>query len=245
MLIVTFSGIDGAGKSTQIAQAAAFLRKQGRSVKVLVTLYCSMTGMYAFFRERRAARKALADSRKVVAASKPTTATANATPQSRIRTYPGGRTFDQDRNTFGVRLRRYLVYPIDCFVCATVLMWFRIRGYDVVLCDRYIFDKLVCLANPTGWFARTLVRLVPRPDVAILLTTDPAEAERRKPEHEMDYFETKAKAYLDVQQAGLGVTIVPSESIEQTQYHIRKLITEKLNEFPVGSAVRTDLVEPN
>ncbi len=232
MLIVTFSGIDGAGKSTQLAQAAAFLRKQGASVKVLVTLYCSMTGMYALLKERRAARKRIA-------------APAPCTPPSRIRTYPGGRSFDEDRNTVGVRLRRYVVYPIDCFVCSCVLMALRLQRYDVVLCDRYIYDKLVCLANPTGWFARLLVRLVPKPDVAILLAADPIEAEHRKPEHEMDYFETKAQAYRDVQQAGLGMTLVPSESIEQTQHRVRSLINDQMNEIPVGSAVRTDLVEPN
>ncbi len=233
MLIVTYSGIDGSGKSTQIARTASFLGQRGLKVKVLVTLYCSLTGMYAQFKERRAARKR-------TAAPKATTTNSTNEPASRIRTYPGGRSFDEDRNTLGVRLRRFLVYPIDCFLCSCVLMRQRVCGYDVVLCDRYIFDKLVCLANPTGWYARLLVHLVPKPDVAFLLATDPAEAEHRKPEHEMDYFETKAKAYLDVQRADLGMTIIPSENIEQTQQRIRALITDQLNAIPVGSAVRTN-----
>jgi thymidylate kinase len=216
MLIVTFSGIDGAGKSTQLAQTAAFLRKQGAKVRVLVTLYCSMTGMYALYRERRDARKRVA-------------ATAPSPPASRIRTYPGGRSFDEDRNTRGVRLRRLLAYPIDCFVCSSALMWFRLRGYDVVLCDRYIFDKLVCLANPTGWFARFLVRLVPKPDVGILLAANPIEAEQRKPEHEMDYFESKAQAYRDVQDAGMGLTMVPADTIEQTQQRVRSMILGRMD----------------
>ncbi|GJM26279.1 MAG: hypothetical protein DHS20C16_26940 [Phycisphaerae bacterium] len=222
MLIVTFSGIDGSGKSTQIEQAAMFLRKRGMKVSVLVTLYCSLTVVQTLLRERRAARKALA------ARNSDPSAAPSQSP-SRIKAYPNDRSYDEDRNTFGVRLRRFLVYPIDCFMCSCVLMWIRLRRFDVVLCDRYIYDKLVCLANPTGWYARLLVRLVPTPDVAILLATDPAEAERRKPEHKTDYFESKAQAYHDVQQAGLGMTVVPSEGIEQTQQRIRAMILERMD----------------
>lgn len=211
MQLISFSGIDGAGKSTQIELTEAFLRKRGLKVATLVTLYCSLAGIYARLRER-------------FSSTQNRSAQSGNTPNNRIRTYRGGRTFNDDRCSWGVRLRRFFVYPIDCFLCSCVVTWYRLRGIDVLICDRYVFDKLVCLANPTGWQARLVGHLVPKPDVAILLDVVPAAAEERKPEHATDYYESKADSYREVQQARMGLTRVPGMTIEETQQRIRTLI---------------------
>jgi len=229
VLLVTFSGIDGAGKTTQLVQTEAFLQRRGMKVTVLVTLHFTVTGILARLREWVVARRKTASQEHIQ-------------QRPRIRSYPGGRSFDKDRHHWGVRVRRLIAYPVDCIAFASVITLLRIRGYDAVLCDRYIYDKLVCLAKPTGWFAKILTAMVPRPDVAILLVADPSAAEKRKPEHELDYFETKAQAYHDVQEAIPGLTAIESATIEDTQQKIQSLILENLTGLH-ASASKPDTVQ--
>lgn len=210
MLLVTFSGLDGCGKTTHVALTCAHLARRGYHVRELVTLGVSATGLYARLREavqRRWRRSRGVDD-------------AHAPQRPRIRTYRNGRTFDADRRDVVVRLRRMVCYPLDCLALRAVIWWLGAWGYTAIVCDRYTFDKLVSLPNPDCRLARLMRRLAPRPDHAIFLDAPPEAASRRKLEHEPDYYQTKYNDYRRLVQMRIGLTAIPSTSIPDTQCQI-------------------------
>jgi thymidylate kinase len=209
MKIVTFSGLDGCGKSTQVAALAAALSARGYRVYRMVTLYASVTGWMTLLREERKKRSTKRPKPGSIAPSNPA--------QER---YPRGRAFLADRVTYRARLRRLMAYPLDC-IALTLWLWsVRLRGVNVVICDRYLCDKLVNLPSPAGLFARILRYLVPRPDASFLLEVDPAVASVRRPEHTMDYFAAKDAGYRELAQAGFELEMVPGGSAAEMQRYI-------------------------
>ena len=230
MLLITFSGLDGCGKTTHVALTADFLCGQGYRVRELVTLHVSATGVWARLGEgwRKLARRA----------SPSPPSPRPATP--RIRTYAKGRTFAEDRRHWAVRLRRMIVYPLDCVVLSVTIGWLRLLGYEAIVCDRYTFDKMVGLPNPDCFLSRLMRRLAPQPDRAFFLDASPDAAGQRKPEHHYDYYVTKYAGYRRMVEMDCGLQSIPSTTIEQTQACVEAAIAPVVRqEFACLSACRT------
>jgi thymidylate kinase len=71
---------------------------------------------------------------------------------------------------------------------------------SVVICDRYYFDALVDLCLRFGWTPTeralsALARAFPRPDMAYLLKVDPESSRRRKPEEIQEDLAGQSKIY--------------------------------------------------
>jgi len=214
MILVTFSGLDGSGKSTQVDYAGATLEARGYRVYRLRTLLTSVTGAATLIREVRKTRR-----RRNAPASAP------VVPTSPQRTYAGGRSYDQDRRRRFVQLRRSCVYPLDCLALTAWLGWLRIRGYQAVVCDRYIYDKMVNLPRPDGLLARIMRWLTPTPTCAVYLDVDLEAAEQRRGhEHTPDYFRTKAEAYNRVCSANPKLHPIAPSTIEETRRRIEAAI---------------------
>ena len=211
MIIISFSGLDGCGKSTHVALTRRYVEEAGLRARELATLSISATGVLARLREARARRRA-----------RRSPSTVNSAPL--LRGYAGGRSFDQDRRHWSVHLRRMLIYPLDCVVLRLYLAWLSLMGYDAVVCDRYTYDKMVGLPLPTGRLSRLMLWLVPRPALAVFLEVAPQIAAVRKPEHHADYYVTKDEAYLQLVEWRCGLRAIPSESIRETQEEIQSAI---------------------
>jgi thymidylate kinase len=97
-------------------------------------------------------------------------------------------------------------------------------GY-VVICDRYICDALADYALFTGtdpanppFALKALHSMVPRPQVAVLLDVDPAEALRRKPEEGgTAHLEAGRKMFLDLARARRMSIMPAGASAEEAQ----------------------------
>jgi thymidylate kinase len=81
-------------------------------------------------------------------------------------------------------------------------VWWPIARGRVVICDRYFYDALVemaALADSehmlTGWAARLLRALCPRPRQAYLLHICPQNAMKRKPDELLPFLEQQAQFY--------------------------------------------------
>jgi len=160
--LIAFSGLDGAGKSTQIALLCDRLRAGGLEPAVVW-----VRGGYTpiFERLKSVVRR---------------TGGRHVPPPG-----PGARRSEALRR--GWLRRAWLVAALlDLGWLLAVQVRILRRRNRIVLCDRYLSDSLIDfrLNFPSEeverwWLWRVVARLAPRPDVALLLLVPVAESERR------------------------------------------------------------------
>src|SRR4030088_459315 len=162
--IISFSGIDGAGKSTQISALKTCLAENGLHVKSLT--FCDDVVVFARFREFMS-YKAFKGDQGIGSPEKPLNRR------------------DKNVTSWPVTAMRLFFYLADSMNLRVVLEKMRGSGADVIICDRYIYDELANLPL-NHWLAPALVPFVllvsPQPDAAFLIDAEPGAARGRQPE---------------------------------------------------------------
>lgn len=211
-LLISFSGVDGSGKSTQIENVRRALHAAGLSTRLLAFWDNVVVGV----KYREGFVHAVYKSERGIGS-------------------PGKPVNRRDKNMRGWHLTavRHLLYLLDaCNLCRVVARE-RKRGADVIILDRYIYDELsnLNLANP---FSRAFVRLVhafvPKPDIAYLLDADPAAAYARKPEYPVDFMERCRRAYFQLANLLGTMTIIPPMSLPESKIAVLRAAEDKLAE---------------
>jgi thymidylate kinase len=191
-LLITFSGIDGAGKSTQIEKLREFFTRQGVPVRILtfwdnVAVFSSMRSGFS--------RKVLQSDGNVGSPDKP----ANRN--------------DKNTRSFPLLAGRSFLHLLDVFRLRQIVRRER-AGSGVIIFDRYIFDQLAALPMQ-HWLARSYARFVlalaPKTDVSLLLDAVPEEARARKPEYPIDFMRHYRRSYLELRQLAPLTLIAPSD----------------------------------
>lgn len=189
--IVSFSGIDGAGKSTQIANLMGRLGEAGIRVR-LIEFWDEIA---AFRRVREAMSGALFRGE-----------TGIGTPDRPIRR--------RDKNVqswYMLPLRMGFCIADSCRLATAVAEIRRRAEFDVVLFDRYIYDQMANLDTSKGLIRRSLrllLKFVPKPEVAYLLDADPGTARARKPEYPLEFLRAIRERYRIVS-AIADMTLIP------------------------------------
>lgn len=195
-LLVTFSGIDGAGKSTQIERLREQLKKEGISSEVF-TFWDNV----AVFRRARSgfSRKVLESDGRV------------GTPEN-----PAQRR-DKNNQHFALLVGRSFLHLLDVFRLRRVLRILdRSPGASVLIFDRYIYDQLAALPldRPIARnYARVLLGLAPRPDIAYLLDAEPEAARARKPEYPLAFMQLYRRSFLELKKLA-GLELMPADDAE-------------------------------
>lgn len=162
---ISVSGIDGAGKSTQVSNLARYLEQIGETP---ITMW-SRGGYTGGF----SALKTLARRFKPGLIPPP-----GKSPQREVMLHRSW-----------VR-RIWLTLALVDLMCiyASQIRWWQLRGYTVI-CDRYLWDTLIDfrLSFPgenveAWWLWRLLVWVSPQPDAAFLLTIPVEESLHRSKE---------------------------------------------------------------
>jgi thymidylate kinase len=203
--LVSFSGIDGAGKSTQIDALLRCLDDRGHRF----TLYTFWDDVVAFSRYREHLTHRLFKGEKGV-----------GSPDRPIARRDKNVTF-----WYMVLLRLFL-YILDAFRLSAVVSRQAATGVEFVILDRYIYDELANLPLqhwPVRLYVRLLLRIVPRPDLALLLDADPKNAVSRKPEYPLEFVHRNRNAYLEIANMA-GLTILAPSSIPETTEAIRNAL---------------------
>ena len=216
MKIVSFSGIDGAGKSTQIAALQARLIELGWRVELLT--FWDNVVVLSKFREF-ASHKAFKGDKGIGSPEKPL--------QRR----------DKNVTSRPVSAMRFGLYLMDALNLARAVRNARKSALDVVIFERYIYDELANLPltnSVTQAFIRLVLKLVPQPDVAYLIDADPDTAYARKPEYPLEFVRKNREAYLNMARLTGHITVIAPGSVEQMQARVRTIFLQKLSESETG-----------
>jgi thymidylate kinase len=209
-IVVSFSGIDGAGKSTQINHLVDFIRQSGGQLAVI-----------SFWDQVVALRKLREfTSHSVFKGEKGV-----GSPDRPVRR--------RDKNVRSrlMTLARCAFYLLDALNTHLVLSRFRSRC-DVLIFDRYLYDELANLPLTSPFvrmYVQLLLRLTPRPDIAYLLDADPQKAIERKPEYPLEFVVLNHLAYLSLAQQMSGMVVIGAGPEEAVQTQVLQAIIGMLD----------------
>ncbi len=188
--MVSFSGIDGAGKSTQIETLRSRVQEAGLRV-MLITFWDDVARLT---RVREVSGHTLFGGDKGVGSPDAPIVRRDKNVRSRLMT--------------GVRLGLYF---LDAVWLRIVIRKALRTPADLVICDRYIYDELANLELRTPAariYVRLIMKLVPRPHVSYLLDADPAQAFARKPEYPLEFLYSSRASYLALSDLVGGMTVI-------------------------------------
>jgi thymidylate kinase len=191
-LLISFSGLDGSGKSTQIENLCERLSAAELKVKLL-TFWDNIVVMTRY---REGFVHTLYKSEKGVGA-----------PNKPVNRR------DKNVRAWYLTIARYGLYLLDALHLRKVVNSALKSGADVVIVDRYIYDELanLPLERPaTRAFVRFIETIVPLPDVAYLLDADPEAAHARKPEYPVDFMHKSRAAYYRLASLLGTMTVIPA-----------------------------------
>jgi len=209
--LVSFSGIDGAGKSTQIETLRARLNEVG--ARVLLVTFWNDVARLTWIRETTGHTLFKGD--KGV-----------GTP-----TRPVNRRDKNVRSWYmtAVRFGLYLVDAISLRIVAARMLR---ADADVVIFDRYLYDELANLSlhnRIVRLYARLLLMLVPQPDISYLLDADPVQACARKPEYPLDFLYESRASYLALSELVGRMTIIAPQSVRDVERRVLQQVLEMLS----------------
>jgi thymidylate kinase len=203
-LLITFSGLDGSGKSTQIDNLRLYLRRRG--LTVMVVAFWDNVVVLSRFREAFV-HKVYGSEQGVGSAGHPV------------------HRRDKNVRKWYLNLARCGLYLLDALNLAMVIANARRSHADVLIMDRYIYDELANLPpSVTKAWARMIRYLVPRPDIAYLLDADPELAQARKPEYPLDFLHVCRQAYLSLAEVVGRMTIISPLPLPQATLEVEKAL---------------------
>jgi thymidylate kinase len=207
--LISFSGIDGAGKSTQIDALCRHLTKSGLRYSLLT--FWDDVVVLPGFREHMSLR-AFQGEKGV------------GTPEKPIAR--------RDKNVASWYLTafRMFLYALDALHLRSVASRAAESGADFVIFDRYIYDEFANLPlqrSLVRLYVRMLLRIIPTPHVAFLIDADAEAATIRKPEYPLEFARRNREAYLQLSRVAGGMLIIPPLAIAEATEAMKKVIFEK------------------
>jgi thymidylate kinase len=206
--LISFSGIDGAGKSTQIEALQTHLRELGfRSA--LYTFWDNVVVLPGL--REHMSFKAFKGDKGVGSPDQPICRR------------------DKNVTSWYITLVRLFLYLLDAYSLRVAVAGTSAAGVDFVIFDRYIYDELANLPldRPlVRFYVRLILRLIPRPDVAYVVDADPEAAHARKPEYPLEFVRANRDAYITLSRLVGSVTILPPVSVEETANRIKASISK-------------------
>ena len=220
-MLITFSGLDGAGKSTLIEWLRTELVRRHRAVRVFHMN--DDVGVYAYLRAIRDRLKRLVSHGNGVPTSPP------PSPVGVRAALRAGLQRVREAALWNKPIRRAL-YPIDLLIFLGYRLYFeRIRG-EVLIMDRYFYDTLVDLADGGNFAAvRLLKRLTPTPHLPVFLEITPSESYARKGEYSVEYLSRRWTAYRTIAPWVRSAVVLVNEELCKTEAALKTVVLDRVS----------------
>jgi len=199
---ITFSGIDGAGKSTQIDFLCATMAAAGARIARLS--FWDDVVVWSSLREY-SSHQLLKSERGIGAPGRPVARR------------------DKNVRSWYLTACRLFLYLLDALHLRFVLRRKTLADEDVVVFDRYIYDELANLPLKRSFFkayVRLLLLFAPVPNIAYLIDADPIAANRRKPEYPVKFVQTNRQAYLTLSRLVRRMVVIDPAPVLEVQGNI-------------------------
>jgi thymidylate kinase len=201
--VITFSGIDGAGKTTQIEYLSSYLQKQGLRVARL-----SFWDHVAVWSKMRAG---VGDR------------SADLLRGDEMAERPFAPRNNKSVRNWYLTAARSGFYMLDVARLRRILAGQQIKSCDVVIFDRYVYDQIANIYSPSfaaRIYGKILSKLTPAPDLAFVIDASPTAAFARKPEYPLEFMHRNRRNFLLLQEIVPQLIIVPPAGAEQVRSEI-------------------------
>ncbi|HEX4784594.1 MAG TPA: hypothetical protein VH350_09650 [Candidatus Sulfotelmatobacter sp.] len=217
--LISFSGIDGAGKSTQIDYLKTYLENQG--LRVLLLTFWDNVAVFSRMRGGVGQRTAPV----------PLAAQSNADAKIFV-----------PRNNKHIR-KWYLstaragFYILDVVRLHRLLANPDLEGYDVVIFDRYVYDQVANIYSKSSLarvYSKLLLKQAPAPDLAFIIDANPDAAFARKPEYPLVFVRKNQQNFLNLRELVPQLIVIspgsPEDVRDEIHMHVQR--SKVLNPAP-------------
>ena len=201
--LITFSGIDGAGKTTQIEHLSRNLQNQG--LRVVRFTFWDHVAIWSNVRAEVGHRSA-----DLLSPNGMTEQTFVPKNNKHIRKWY-------------LTAARSGLYVADIARLRRLLSSQTTRDSDVVIFDRYVYDQIANIYS-RSWAARIYCRVLlsqtPVPDLAFILDASPDAAFARKPEYPLEFLYQNRENFLRLAELVPQLITIPDAEPEEVKREI-------------------------
>lgn len=223
-MLITLSGLDGAGKSTLAEALKSRLDRDG--VPAVIFHMNKDVGLYAYVRNLRDAIKGWARTAKPTTAAEPDPEAGSPSEASGAK-----RTLLEIRRRiiWNKPLRRWVDLGDLALFLAYRLFIEKFRG-RVLIMDRYFYDRLADQADGRRWkYLRWFSGITPVPHVPVLVEVSPEEAFGRKGEYSIESMTLRRANYRKIFSWIPDSIILPNDELDTAVDTLEQIVRNRMN----------------
>jgi thymidylate kinase len=223
-MIITLSGLDGAGKSTLAEALKSSLERDG--TPAVIFHMNKDVGLYAYLRNARDLIKGWVQPGKRPPEQEPAPEAGSGPGASGAK-----------RALLEIRRRIIWNKPLRRWVdLGDLALFLAYRAYiekfrgRVLIMDRYFYDRLADQADGRRWkYLRWFAGITPKPDVPVLVEVSPEEAFGRKGEYSIESMTLRRANYREIFSWVPESVILPNDDLEAAVEMLEQIVRSRMN----------------